>query len=218
MITKQSIESNNAAMGGAAQTVQPVEPQSTRQRHGRVSAATTPERETEPVPTTGTAEDTGNAKTRTTKAGRRKAAGSTSNMAPSDDADGHRQAQVAGAGIEAVGGKKTAAAVTNSDPGTHVTATHSARKTNKTKADVDAGKAGKSGTARDGSKTELVLKKLRLAKGASIKQLVEATGWQAHSVRGFLSAVVRKKMNLALTSETSKDGVRRYRVTDGAAS
>jgi hypothetical protein len=66
------------------------------------------------------------------------------------------------------------------------------------------------------TKTEAVLKKLRLAKGATIDQLMEATGWQAHSVRGFLSGTVRKKLGLALIIETGKDGVRRYRIDDKA--
>jgi len=65
------------------------------------------------------------------------------------------------------------------------------------------------------SKADLVLRKLRLARGATIAQIMEATGWQAHSVRGFLSAVVRKKLGLDLTSEVGKEGVRRYRVVDG---
>lgn len=79
-------------------------------------------------------------------------------------------------------------------------------------------KAGKAiGTGRDGSKIDLVLKKLRLAKGATIAQLIEVTGWQAHSVRGFLSAVVRKKLGLDLTSDTGQDGVRRYRIAEGGA-
>lgn len=64
------------------------------------------------------------------------------------------------------------------------------------------------------SKTDLVLKKLRGSKGVSIAQLAETTGWQLHSVRGFLSGIVKKKLGLNLISETGKDGVRRYRVVN----
>lgn len=68
------------------------------------------------------------------------------------------------------------------------------------------------------SKSDFVLKKLRSAKGVSLQQLAEATGWQLHSVRGFLSAVVRKKLGLNLVSDVGKDEVRRYRVVDDAGS
>jgi Protein of unknown function (DUF3489) len=44
---------------------------------------------------------------------------------------------------------------------------------------------------------------------------MEATGWQAHTVRGFLAAVVRKKLGLALVSEKT-DGERVYRVSGKA--
>lgn len=64
------------------------------------------------------------------------------------------------------------------------------------------------------TKTEIVLNKLRSAKGASIPMLMEATAWQAHSVRGFLSATVKKKLGLRLVSEAGKDGLRRYRIDD----
>lgn len=71
--------------------------------------------------------------------------------------------------------------------------------------------ANKSDVAAE-TKASIVLKKLNSPKGATIEAMSEATGWQAHSVRGFLSAVVRKKLGLNLTSEADKDGVRRYRV------
>lgn len=67
------------------------------------------------------------------------------------------------------------------------------------------------------NKTELVLKRLRSTKGTTITALMEVTGWQAHSVRGFLSAIVRKKLGLDLTSEIGKDGQRRYRIAEGSS-
>ena len=67
------------------------------------------------------------------------------------------------------------------------------------------------------SKADVVLKKLRASKGVTIEVIMEATGWQAHSVRGFLSATVRKKLALNLVSEIGKDGTRRYRIVDAAA-
>ncbi|RWN26139.1 MAG: DUF3489 domain-containing protein [Mesorhizobium sp.] len=64
------------------------------------------------------------------------------------------------------------------------------------------------------TKTDIVLKKLKSAKGITVQALMEATGWQAHSVRGFLSGTVKKKLGHELLSETGKDGQRRYRIID----
>jgi hypothetical protein len=50
---------------------------------------------------------------------------------------------------------------------------------------------------------------LRSTDGASVEELMDATGWQAHSVRGFLSGT-RKKKGVTIVSE-KHDGVRRYR-------
>jgi uncharacterized protein DUF3489 len=69
--------------------------------------------------------------------------------------------------------------------------------------------AAKSG-ARSGSKTAKILDLLRRPGGASARKLLKATGWQPHSLRGFLSGTVGKKMGLALTSTKGEDGERAY--------
>lgn len=64
-------------------------------------------------------------------------------------------------------------------------------------------------------KQDTVLEMLRQTEGATIDELMDATAWQAHSVRGFLSGTVRKKLELHLISDVVGNGVRRYRVVPG---
>jgi hypothetical protein len=66
--------------------------------------------------------------------------------------------------------------------------------------------------ARRGTKTAKILALLRRPAGASLSELKKATGWQAHSVRGFLSGAVKKKMGLHIDSVSRDDGGRAYRV------
>ena len=59
----------------------------------------------------------------------------------------------------------------------------------------------KGGAARDGSKAAKILELLKRPDGATSKELQKATGWQPHSVRGFLAGVVKRKLKLKLDSE-----------------
>src|ERR1700730_2623795 len=65
--------------------------------------------------------------------------------------------------------------------------------------------------SRADSKQAQVLAMLHRKQGATIATIMQATGWQPHSVRGFLTAVVRNKLGLTLVSKkTGEEGV--YRV------
>jgi hypothetical protein len=67
-----------------------------------------------------------------------------------------------------------------------------------------------SSAARVGSKTATVLGLLKRRDGATLNELMAATEWQAHSVRGFLSGTLRKKMGLEIESDKAPDGERTY--------
>src|SRR5579864_6373036 len=86
------------------------------------------------------------------------------------------------------------------------------------------GKAGKKATpkkkapksarpdAREGSKTATILELLKRPGGASAKELLKATGWQPHSLRGFISGTLGKKMGLTVTPTKGENGERSYSV------
>ena len=67
------------------------------------------------------------------------------------------------------------------------------------------------GKLRADSKQASVIAMLRAPAGATIAAMAGATGWQPHSVRGFLAGVVRKKLGLNLISEAGDAG-RVYRI------
>ena len=70
----------------------------------------------------------------------------------------------------------------------------------------------KAAGVREGSKTAKVLDLLKRPGGATTKELIKATGWQPHSVRGFLSGTIGKKMGLLVTSSKCEDGERSYSI------
>jgi hypothetical protein len=77
-----------------------------------------------------------------------------------------------------------------------------------TSSDADAQKSD------PGSKQSRIIAMLRSPSGTTIAAMTKATGWQQHSVRGFLAGVVRKRLKLKLGSE-KVDGNRVYRIAGG---
>jgi hypothetical protein len=65
---------------------------------------------------------------------------------------------------------------------------------------------------REGSKTATILELLHRAKGATLADIMEATSWQAHSVRGFISGTLGKRMGLTVNSAKREDGTRVYSI------
>ena len=82
----------------------------------------------------------------------------------------------------------------------------------KAKAPQQASQQEKTPPAREGSKKAEVLALLRREGGATLPELMTATGWQAHSVRGFLSGALGKKMGLTVESAKREDGTRVYSI------
>ncbi len=68
-----------------------------------------------------------------------------------------------------------------------------------------------------GSKQSRVIAMLQSPAGATIAAMMKATGWQQHSVRGFLAGVVRKRLKLKLGWK-KVEGNRVYQIPGGASS
>ena len=78
-------------------------------------------------------------------------------------------------------------------------------------------KTGKQGSPtpnnQSASKSDLVLRTLKRKSGVRVDELCKLTGWQAHSVRGYLSGTVRKKLGHRVIRETDAKGVTRYSIS-----
>src|SRR5262245_26647887 len=78
-----------------------------------------------------------------------------------------------------------------------------------------AARKAKQPNREQGSKQAHVIAMLKSPEGATIDAMMKATGWQQHSVRGFLAGVVRKRLKLKLGSK-KVDGGRVYQIIGGA--
>jgi hypothetical protein len=86
-----------------------------------------------------------------------------------------------------------------------------ARKARPTKKAADSLKDG--GAAGRGSKTSKILELLKRPGGATLKEIMKTTAWQPHSVGGFLSGVLRKKLRVRVDSFKRVDAQRAYRIS-----
>ena len=109
----------------------------------------------------------------------------------------------------------TKAAKSNSGAKRTVASSATPVPTPKSAAHTAGGPRSKAGDA--GSKQTRVIGMLRSPSGATITAIMKATGWQQHSVRGFLAGVVRKRLKLKLDSK-KVDGTRVYQIAGGASS
>ena len=62
------------------------------------------------------------------------------------------------------------------------------------------------------TKTETIIGLLKRPTGANLQEIMQATNWQAHSVRGFISGTLAKKMSLQVVSAKSAGGPRIYSI------
>ena len=73
-------------------------------------------------------------------------------------------------------------------------------------------RTSKPARAREGSKKATVLALLQRKNGATLAEIMKATQWQAHSVRGFISGALGKNMGLTVNSAKRQDGERVYSI------
>ena len=122
---------------------------------------------------------------------------------------------VAAEGYDALGRARPTPATTHTDPEIEAAvstaeANWAQEKESSAKRLLKVGVEGKP-RRREHSKQATVIQMLQRPEGATIQQIIDATGWQAHTVRGTFAGAFKKKLGLTIVSEKAVGGERTYR-------
>jgi hypothetical protein len=115
-----------------------------------------------------------------------------------DEQQRHLTLRVSGKGLETIGAEETKIAKPNVPT-----------KARKSPPPSKTSKAAQP-RRRQATKAERILALLRRSQGTTLAELTKSTGWQVHSIRGFLSGTLKKRMKLKLKSERAEGKERRY--------
>jgi Protein of unknown function (DUF3489) len=112
---------------------------------------------------------------------------------------------VAAEGYDAMGRARPAAAPLEADPEIEATVAAAEATWAKERAEVKP-------RTRENSKQATVIQMLQRPEGATVQQICEITGWQAHTVRGTFAGAFKKKLGLTIVSDKAQGSERVYRI------
>ena len=112
---------------------------------------------------------------------------------------------VAAEGYDAMGRERPAPAPVVADPELDAAVTAAEATWAQEKADAKP-------RTRENSKQATVIQMLQRPEGATVQQICETTGWQAHTVRGTFAGAFKKKLGLTIVSDKPQGGERIYRI------
>jgi hypothetical protein len=127
------------------------------------------------------------------------------------DQDGGVAYLISDAGLEAVGAKRAAGKEAEAEAGE---AAHATTEEAPATPEEPAGtvKAETESAAPKVTKQQIIIDLLKRPGGATLEQMMEATGWQRHSVRGVIAGGLKKKLSLEITASKEADGARVYKI------
>ena len=112
---------------------------------------------------------------------------------------------VAAEGYDAMGRARPAPAPLDADPEIDAAVTAAEATWTQEKADTKP-------RTRENSKQATVIQMLQRSEGATVRQICESTGWQAHTVRGTFAGAFKKKLGLTIVSDKAQGSERVYRI------